>query len=150
MPCITVPLNLLEIRGVVSAAFDFQLRPVGHHPSLGSILSARLRFKDLVFKHEHGRVKCNSNSNFQRTPWHLCLTRPCHRHDGFIWSQNRLLLKEKFTFLRTVIFRSVRTHSAFAPRLCQNPLVAADLSRLQLSRNSDGADSRPLLQMNYR
>src|SRR5947209_8013894 len=55
MPCITVPLNLLETGGTRLTAFDFQLRPVGHHQSQGPVMGL-LRFKDLVSKHEHGRV----------------------------------------------------------------------------------------------
>jgi len=56
MPWVTVPLNLLETGGAHSTAFDFQLRPVGHPQSTSPVIGL-LRFKDLVSKHEHGRVK---------------------------------------------------------------------------------------------
>jgi len=60
MPCITVPLNIfIETGGAHSAAFDFQLRPVGR-TAIRSSVDCCLRSKDLVSKHEHGRV----NSKF--------------------------------------------------------------------------------------
>src|SRR5438094_8859364 len=65
MPCVTVPLNLLETGGTRSTAFDFQLRPVGHLQSQGPVMDL-LRFKDLVSKHEHGRVNL-TKFTFQRS-----------------------------------------------------------------------------------
>jgi len=37
LPCITVPLNLLETGGTRRAAFDFQSRPVGHNRDSDSV-----------------------------------------------------------------------------------------------------------------
>ena len=56
MPCVTVPLNLLETGGTRRAAFDFQSRPVGHNRDSDSV-SYLLRFKDIVSNHEHRQGK---------------------------------------------------------------------------------------------
>ncbi len=74
LPCVTVPLNLLETGGTRRIAFDFQSRPVGHNRSY-SPLSYQLRFKDIVSNHVHRQGKVSVSiwtvviilRHFQRT-----------------------------------------------------------------------------------
>jgi len=91
MPCVTVPLNLLETGGTRSTAFDFQLRPVGHLQSQGPVMDL-LRFKDLVSKHEHGRVNL-TKFTFQRS----CVRSVSHasRQLGRIWQTQGISSSEK-------------------------------------------------------
>jgi hypothetical protein len=56
LPCVTVPLNLLETDGTRRVAFDFQLRPVGHNLNYCSVYYL-LRFKDIVSNHVHRQGK---------------------------------------------------------------------------------------------
>jgi len=56
VPCVTVPLNLLETGGTRPVAFDFQSRPVGHNHDSDPV-SYLLRFKDIVSNHEHRQGK---------------------------------------------------------------------------------------------
>src|SRR5438270_11770877 len=56
LPCITVPLNLLETGGTRWIVFDFQSRPVGHNHSYNPLIY-QLRFKDIVSNHEHRQGK---------------------------------------------------------------------------------------------
>ena len=61
LPCVTVPLNLLETDGTRRVAFDFQLRPVGHNLNYSSV-DYLLRFKDIVSNHVHRQGKFSDNS----------------------------------------------------------------------------------------
>src|SRR5206468_12954513 len=56
LPCVTVPLNLLETGGTRRVAFDFQSRPVGHNLN-SDPLDYSLRFKDIVSNHVHRQGK---------------------------------------------------------------------------------------------
>jgi hypothetical protein len=56
VPCVTVPLNLLETGGTRRVAFDFQSRPVGYNRDSDPV-SYLLRFKDIVSNHVHRQGK---------------------------------------------------------------------------------------------
>ncbi len=125
LPCVTVPLNLLETGGTRPAAFDFQLRPVGHNHDSDPV-DHLLRFKDIVSNHVHRQG--NSKFFFEACPCSKEPASSASRLLALLWehysSHFRLSQEKKLT--RSAVF--------FLPRLI--------MSRGEFTRRCDTGNSR--------